>query len=286
MVNNFYLDGIQVSQYDSRVTAVAHLYRTTEFVVSSQRWAQLEDFIALQGEETLGLIGYNDDDYEPVTAAIELGIALGISRMDFEKLELRSDGFTNRLPLPPITTAGALALPMNRYSLLVAEQETQSQSDRATITSPGQSRCVLQLLVRDKMRQPQMAAAHPEIHNALRQQDRLCPVHLLEILSESLAADSQHLKFNHHGLTLSCWELLRTIASDHGGTLLASRGFFLDDPDSGKSNVVDDIVWEALAMAAIARGRSDASWGEQLGVIQDSSCVGQVLHKTQTPTAR
>jgi hypothetical protein len=89
-----------------------------------------------------------------------------------------------------------------------------------------------------------MAAAHPEIHNALRRQDRLSPVHLLEILSESLAADSQHLKFNHHDLTLSCWELLRTITSDHGGMLLASRTLFLEDKDaaSGKSNVMDDIL--------------------------------------------
>jgi hypothetical protein len=254
IINNFYLDGIQVSRYESRVTAAAHLYRTAEFVVSSQTWSQLEDFVALQGKETLGLMGYDDEDYEPVGAAIELSIALGIPRMDFEKLKLRNDGLSDRLPLPHITTAGALALPKNRHSLLGAEQETQSQSDRATITSPGQSRCVLQLLVRDKMRQPQMAAAHPEIHNALRRQDRLSPVHLLEILSESLAADSQHLKFNHHDLTLSCWELLRTITSDHGGTLLAIRTLLLEDKDaaSGKSNVVDDILWEAIALAAIA----------------------------------
>jgi hypothetical protein len=251
MISNFYLDGIQVSQYDSRVTAAARLYRTTEFVVSSQKWAQLEDFVALQGKDTLGLMGCDGDDYEPVSAAIELSIALGIPRTDFEKLELKNDGLTDRLPLPHITTAGALALPRNR-SLLGAEQETMSQIDRATITSPGQSRCVLQLLVRDKMRQPQMAAAHPEIHNALRRQDRLCPVHLLEILSESLAADSQHLKFNHHDLTLSCWELLRTITSDHGGTLLASRSFFFEDAASGRSNVVDDVMWEVIALGVIA----------------------------------
>ena len=134
-----------------------------------------------------------------------------------------------------------------RYQYMVAEQDGY-----ATATSPDQSRRVLQLLARDKMRQPRMVAAHPEMHNALERQDRLSPAQLLEILSDSLAADAQHLKFNHHDLTLSCWELLRTLIIDHGRAMRASRNYFWEDADCGKSNIADDIVWEAVAQAMMA----------------------------------
>jgi hypothetical protein len=251
LMDSFYLDGIQMSQYDSRVTAVAHLYWNTDFDVSHQRWARLENFIALQGKETLGLDNSADEDYCPVDGAMKLGIALGIPRTDFEKLELET-GEVDRLPLPRMPSAGALALPMNQHSLLRMELlDTADQGGHARLTSPDQSRRVLQRLARDKMRQPRMVAAHPEIHNALERQDHLCPAQLLEILSDSLTADAQHLKFNLHDLTLSCWELLRTIDRDHGRRLRASRYFFWEDADCGKSNVVDDVIWEAIAQVAI-----------------------------------
>lgn len=252
LTDSFYLDGIQMSQYDSQVTAVAHLYRTTEFVVDSQNWAQFEEFVALQGKETLGLESSNDEEYDPLNAAIEISIALGVPWVEFEKLELNG-GSTDRLPLPWTTSAESLALPVNQHSLLRVERlETADQCNRAQLTSPDQSRHDITLLAHDKMRQPKMIAAHPEIHNALRRQDRLCPAQLLEILSDCLAADAQHLKFNHHDLTLSCWELLRTISRDHDHTLRASRDLWGKEAASGKSNVVDDIMWEAIALAVIA----------------------------------
>lgn len=166
LTDSFYLDGIKMSQHDSQVTAVAHLYRITEFVVDSQKLARLEDFVALQGEGTLGLTNSNDEEYDPIDAAIEISIALGVPRMDFEKLELNGET-THRLPLPWTTSAEALALPMNQHSLLRVELlDTADQGDHARLTSPGQSRHNLTLLAHDEMRQLKMIAAHPEIYNA------------------------------------------------------------------------------------------------------------------------
>jgi hypothetical protein len=84
----------------------------------------------------------------------------------------------------------------------------------------------------------------------VNRQHSLCPAQLLEIL----AADAHHLKFNLHDLVLSCWELLRTIARGHDAELQASRALFWgEDAESKKSNVVDDVLWEAVLLAAMGQ---------------------------------
>lgn len=258
MSNNFYLDGIQMSQYESGVTAAAHLYRATKFVGRSRTWTQLEVFMDLQGKELLGISDADDEDLDPFEVAVELSIALGIPRSDFEENALKNGGLTRRLPLPYMISSGALALPMIQHSLLRAEQQTQSQSDRARITSPDQSRRVLQRLADTKMSKAQMAAAHPNTDSSTKRRDSLGPAQLLEILSESLAADAQHLNFNHHGLTLSCWELHRMIVQIFPDELQANRNLlFKDDGVSGKFNVVDEVLWEAVASATRALESED-----------------------------
>jgi hypothetical protein len=252
--DSFYLDGIQMSQYESRVTAVTHLYRATGFLGRSEAWTQFEDFLDLQGKEPLGLKDVEAEGFDPHDAALELSMALGVSRADFDRNGLDNGGLVGRLPLPYITGADALAQPSAQHSLLHLEPQVAAQDGRATITSPSQSRHDLQALVHNKMRGSQMAAAHPEVYHTLKRKERLSPVQLLDILSDSLAADAQHLKFNHHDLILSCWELLRMIATIHSEQLLVSRELFWgDEAKSKKSNVVDDVLWEAVLLAGLGQ---------------------------------
>jgi hypothetical protein len=245
MNNNFYIDGIQVSRHESRVTAALHLYRATSCVGRSQTWTQLEELLELQGKEALGLVGADDKDFDPFEAAIEMSIALGIPRTDFEESALKNEaGLIGRLPLPYMVNVSGLALPMNKHSLLNVEQGTAIKSDRPRTTSPVQSRRFLQLL------SDQMAAAHPDIASSMGRQERFRPEQLLKTFSKSLAADTPHLRFNHHELTLACWELHRTITKDHHHELRANRIFFFGETGaSGKSNVIDDVLWEAVAWA-------------------------------------
>jgi hypothetical protein len=253
MTNNFYLDGIQVSRFESRVTTSTHLYRATKFTGRSQIWTQLQVFQDLQGKATLGFADVDEDSLDPFEVAVELSVALGIPRTDFEESKLKNDGLATRLPLPYIVNVSALALPVNRHSLPSLEQGTTSKSDRPRTTSPLQSRRTLQLLADVKMRRPQMAAAHPDVNSSVKHKEILCPVQLLTTLSESLAADAPHLKFNYHDLTLACWELHHTIAQNHRQELRANHEFlFKDARASGKFNVMDEVLWEAVALATMA----------------------------------
>jgi hypothetical protein len=254
LVDNYYLDGIQMTQCESRVTAVVHLYRATETSGRSQRWKQLEDFLVLQGNESLGLKDVGNGGFDPQDAAVELSIALGLSRADFDNNNaLDEDSVMRRLQLPHFPNPGALALPSNRHSLLKLELEVAGQDGCATTTSHSHSRHVLESLAHETLRDPQMAAAHPEIHDSLNRDERLSPVQLLQILSASPTAETKHLNMNYHNLTRSCWRLLDMFKTIHDRELQTNRGFFWRCDEDHKFNIADEILWDAASLAAMAR---------------------------------
>jgi hypothetical protein len=254
MANNFYLDGIQMTRYESRVTTSAHLHRATGFTGRSETWTQLQVFQNLQGKATLGFADVDEDTLDPFEVAIELILALGIPRTDFEEFKLKNHGLARRLPLPYVVNVDALALLVNKHSLLSLEQGATSNSDRARVTSPLQSRRTLQLLADVKMRKQQMAAAESNMDSSVKREDRFSPAQLLQTLSETLAADMPHLKFGYHGLTLACWELNHTIAQNYRRELRESHEYLFNGARaSGKFNVMDEVLWECVAIAQLAQ---------------------------------
>lgn len=104
------------------------------------------------------------------------------------------------------------------------------------------------------MRKQQVAAAESNMDSSVKRENRFSPAQLLQTESETLAADMPHLKFDYHGLTLACWELNHTIAQNYRRELRESHEYLFNGARaSGKFNVMDEVLWECVALAQMAQ---------------------------------
>lgn len=83
LMESSYVHAMYACQYESKVTAAAHLYCASRLAGRLDLWTDVISFIGLQGASTLGLVFFRGRSCDTIHAAMGVSIALGVPRGDF-----------------------------------------------------------------------------------------------------------------------------------------------------------------------------------------------------------